>query len=69
MLPEEVTDFFLNITKETIISRESNNTYRPDMISLLMEARKGKLRYDIEKNESDTGFATAEEISLLKDAK
>lgn len=50
---------------ETIKIREENSIVRPDMINLLLEARKG-----IAKNEEnvgvEAGFATVEEANLGK---
>lgn len=43
--------------------REQQNTYRPDMIQLLMEAKNGDLKFG-KKLEIDTGFAAAEESSI-----
>lgn len=49
--------------------REKENIFRPDMIHLLMEARKGRLKHEDEKTyEKDTGFATAEESAIGKSA-
>ncbi|XP_018336207.1 cytochrome P450 9e2-like [Agrilus planipennis] len=39
---KEVTDFFQNIVSGNIKMREEQNIVRPDMINLLLEARKGK---------------------------
>lgn len=68
ILPKEATDFFQDIIMETIRARENQNIYRPDMIQLLLDARKGRLTHD-EKSDSDTGFATAEESSVNKSEK
>ncbi|XP_018571685.1 cytochrome P450 9e2 isoform X2 [Anoplophora glabripennis] len=62
-----VWDFFRKIVSETISYREKENIIRPDMIHLLMEAKKGRLRHEDEKtSENDTGFATVEESALGK---
>ncbi|KAK5641876.1 hypothetical protein RI129_010423 [Pyrocoelia pectoralis] len=43
-----VNAFFRNLVKSTIEMREKNGIIRPDMIHLLMEARKGQLKHEIE---------------------
>lgn len=59
----EVTNFFKMIISDTIKSREKEGTIRPDLIHLLMEARKGKLQQETSSQSTeDTGFATAQEI-------
>ncbi|XP_031354343.1 cytochrome P450 9e2-like [Photinus pyralis] len=40
------TEFFRRIVKETVTLREEKGVVRPDLIHLLMEARKGKLKRD-----------------------
>lgn len=57
---KEPIDFFQHIVLETIKAREEQNIYRPDMIQLLMDARKGRLKHD-DNTDLDTGFATANE--------
>lgn len=50
--------------------REKRGIVRPDMIHLLMEARKGKLRYEETMNtDDDAGFATVEESHIGTDLK
>ncbi|CAH2105998.1 unnamed protein product [Euphydryas editha] len=62
-------EFFTNIVLNTMKDRESQKIMRPDMIQILMDLKKGQLKYD-EKNgadtEGDTGFATAEESAVGK---
>lgn len=67
IFPRELLNFFHNIVMETIKTREEQNIYRPDMIQLLMEARKGRLKYDNSNNETDTGFATVEESLITRE--
>lgn len=58
-IPDGVAKFFTKLIEDTIKLREEKGIVRPDMIHLLMEARKGN-----QKNEeivTDTGFATVEE--------
>ncbi|XP_017770162.1 PREDICTED: cytochrome P450 9e2-like [Nicrophorus vespilloides] len=63
---ENVSNFFKNLVKETIKMREENGIIRPDMINLLMEARKGRLKYEEEANYNETGFATVKESHIGK---
>lgn len=53
----------MNLISETISVRESKGIVRPDMLNLLMEARKGRTIKD-EVTSIDTGFATVEEIEI-----
>jgi cytochrome P450 family 9 len=64
----KVSDFFYNIVKENIAKREKYGIVRPDMINLLMEARKNGLQYE-ETPEKDAGFATVEESNVGKTPK
>ncbi|KAF5279688.1 hypothetical protein FQA39_LY18237 [Lamprigera yunnana] len=61
--PTSVTNFFYRIIKETINVREQTGLVRPDMIHLLMEARKGKQELD-DNSTVDTGFAAVEESKV-----
>ncbi|KAM3966419.1 cytochrome P450 9e2-like isoform 1-T3 [Aphomia sociella] len=69
LFTEKMGSFFKNIVLNTMQNREERNIIRPDMIHLLMEAKKGKLTYD-EKTakDADAGFATVEESSVGKKA-
>ncbi|CAG4975742.1 unnamed protein product [Colias eurytheme] len=51
VFPRETTSFFKNIVFSTMEHREKNNIERPDMIQLLMEASKGKLKLEDEPNQ------------------
>ncbi|KAI7815406.1 cytochrome p450 [Rhyzopertha dominica] len=55
--------FFKSIVLNNIKKRTEENIIRPDMIHLLMEARKGNLKHE---NDVDLGFATAEESEINK---
>ncbi|KAK4878885.1 hypothetical protein RN001_011391 [Aquatica leii] len=46
--PKKASKFFCNLVKENIENREKNGIVRPDMIHLLMEARKGRLNNEQE---------------------
>lgn len=39
---KEVTDFYMNITKETVNYRESNSIVRNDFLNLLIELKNSK---------------------------
>ena len=64
-----VISFFRNLVKTTIAAREKLGIFRPDMLHLLMEARKGQLKHDNESSTIDSGFAVIEESDIGKDAK
>ncbi|CAH0723079.1 unnamed protein product, partial [Brenthis ino] len=69
LFTNETKDFFLDLVTRTMKDREARNIIRPDMIHLLMEAKKGQLTYDEKtgnENLQDTGFATVEESSVGK---
>lgn len=57
LLSKEASSFFRKIVLETIDTRERKNIIRPDMINLLIEAKKGKLKHE-GKSDEDVGFAT-----------
>ena len=61
---KKVGDFFINAVMETIKTREEKKIYRPDMINLLMEARKGQERQADQHDLVDTGFAAVEESGV-----
>lgn len=58
-ISEEASDFYRTIVRETMEKREKEGIYRPDMINLLIEAKKGKLKYEESQKDDDIGFATA----------
>nr|QZP43536.1 cytochrome P450 monooxygenase CYP9A197 [Ephestia elutella] len=67
LFSEESKRFFQNIVLSTMKNREDNNIIRPDMIHLLMEAKKGKLVHeDKTKEDAGAGFATVDESSVGK---
>ncbi|XP_039753921.1 uncharacterized protein LOC120629162 [Pararge aegeria] len=69
LFSNETKEFFVNLVMSTIKDREAKHIIRPDMIHLLMEARKGQLYHDDKlttENERDTGFATVEEFTVGK---
>lgn len=60
---KKVATFFRDLVKETLRIREEKHIVRPDMIHLLMEARRGRLDYDNQSNVLD-GFAVVEESEV-----
>lgn len=66
LFPKSFSDFFINCIKDSIEHREKNSIIRPDVIHLLLEARKGKLKHDSKRDENDKGFSVVEESSLGK---
>ncbi|KAK4874018.1 hypothetical protein RN001_013378 [Aquatica leii] len=68
MFSKPVNTFFTQLIKNNIEYREENGIVRPDMIHLLMEAQKGRLKHEeVKDQEIDTGFATIEESSIGKE--
>ncbi|XP_063825325.1 uncharacterized protein LOC135074873 [Ostrinia nubilalis] len=63
---ESITNFFKNMVTDTMHEREVHNIFRPDMIHLLMEAKKGRLVHEDKSNDADAGFATVEESFVGK---
>lgn len=67
IFPKNVTEFFRRIVKDTIAYREKEGIVRPDLIYLLMQARKGELNAEGADSES-AGFATVTEAETDKGA-
>lgn len=62
---EDQSNFYHDLVHGTIKHREKEGIVRPDMINLLMAARKGSLKSDlIDKDGEIDGFATVEEVKL-----
>lgn len=59
LMREEDSKFFRSMIRQNMKYREENNIIRPDMIHLMMEARKGSLQHDT--GNDDIGFATVQE--------
>ncbi|XP_055696959.1 probable cytochrome P450 9f2 [Phlebotomus papatasi] len=59
---KEDMEYLKRLVVDSMKIREEKNIYRPDMIHLLMEAQKGKLKHTQTDNDS-AGFATVEEAS------
>ncbi|XP_017777869.1 PREDICTED: cytochrome P450 9e2-like [Nicrophorus vespilloides] len=67
IIPEKATNFFGKVIKDSIKMREEQGIVRPDMIHLLMEARKGNM-HD-ENVEAPEGFAATEEGTKVSNNK
>nr|CAI5852946.1 unnamed protein product [Callosobruchus analis] len=65
LFDKEVKDFFYHLVDETIKAREEKGIVRPDMIHLLLEARKGKIKPEDETT-IDAGFSTVQESTDIK---
>lgn len=59
IMGEKDTEYFRSMIRQNMKYREENNIFRPDMIHLMMEARKGSLHHDT--SNDDIGFATVQE--------
>jgi cytochrome P450 family 9 len=67
LFSKATSNFFRKLVLNTMRYREENKIIRHDMIQLLMEARKGSLKYEISPHEKgDAGFATVEESNVGK---
>ncbi|XP_055529184.1 probable cytochrome P450 9f2 [Wyeomyia smithii] len=60
--------FFRGTVMETMKVREEKNIFRPDMIELLMQAKRGSLKHQTDEPKETTGegFATVEESQVGK---
>lgn len=56
--------YFRSMIRQNMKYREENNIFRPDMIHLMMEARKGSLHHDT--GSDHIGFATVQESDYGK---
>ncbi|XP_063915542.1 cytochrome P450 9e2-like isoform X1 [Zophobas morio] len=69
LFSKQVADFFTSLVKSNIQSREKHGIVRPDMIHLLLEARKNGLKHEETEPIQDTGFATVAESEINKNPK
>ncbi|XP_031354047.1 cytochrome P450 9e2-like isoform X2 [Photinus pyralis] len=67
LFSNKVSTFFRNLVTGNMAERERNGIVRPDMIHLLMEARKGRLKHERSNEIIDSGFAAIEESEIGKD--
>lgn len=65
LLDTEQAEYFTKVFQETIKARESHGVVRNDMIDLLLQARKGTLKFQEEKDDQE-GFATVQESDVGK---
>lgn len=64
---EKLLHFFRDLVLGTMKNREEQGIIRNDMISLLMEAKKGSLLHeDDQESYDDAGFATVQESEVGK---
>ncbi|KAG6460159.1 hypothetical protein O3G_MSEX011809 [Manduca sexta] len=66
LAPPGTAKFFEDVVMNTIIHREEHNIVRPDMIHLLMLAKKGLIPFEIKDKAGDEGFASVEEAGQRK---
>lgn len=65
IIDSEQNKYFATLIRDAVQTRESHGIVRPDMVNLLIEARKGTLKYQHE-NEQNEGFATVLESDVGK---
>lgn len=66
VISKKTSKFFRALLSKTFSERQSKNIIRPDMIHLLLEAKKGKLSHDVKEKDTAVGFATVEESAVGK---
>ncbi|KFB49796.1 AGAP012296-PA-like protein [Anopheles sinensis] len=66
LFDREQNDFFTEIIRDTVRARDADGIVRPDIVHLLMEARRGLLKHQKETKEEEEvkGFATVEESEV-----
>lgn len=64
VIEETLQDYFKDVVLRNMAYREKNDIIRPDMIHLLMEARKGRLKYEENVSNEENNFASVQEINL-----
>ncbi|XP_053685851.1 probable cytochrome P450 9f2 [Sabethes cyaneus] len=65
IIDQEQREYFSSLIREAVKTRETQGIVRPDMINILMQARKGLLQHQKE-SEQNEGFATVEESEVGK---
>lgn len=65
-MSQDNQNYFRDMIKKNMEYREANGINRPDMINLMMEAKKGTLKHsDVNSRQSDDiGFATVQETNV-----
>ncbi|ETN64345.1 cytochrome P450 9b2 [Anopheles darlingi] len=66
LFDREQSQYFSEIIRDTVRTRDAHGIVRPDMVHLLMQARKGALKHQEQEKESETatGFATVVESEI-----
>lgn len=63
----KTSQFFIDVIRTTIQERETRKILRPDLINLLLQAKRNNgLKYEDDKNILNAGFASVEESGLGK---
>ncbi|GBP26435.1 Cytochrome P450 9e2 [Eumeta japonica] len=65
---KEAIGYLRSLVFSAIKNRDDNKAFRPDLIQILLEAKKGTLKHENLKDEKDAGFATVEESTIGKNA-
>uniref|UniRef100_A0A1B0CWX8 Cytochrome n=1 Tax=Lutzomyia longipalpis TaxID=7200 RepID=A0A1B0CWX8_LUTLO len=63
LFSKQFCDFFRSLVWDTIRFREKENIVRPDMINLLIQARKGQLKHEKEEVDNE-GYAVVQETRI-----
>ncbi|XP_062563221.1 probable cytochrome P450 9f2 [Armigeres subalbatus] len=66
VMKREQAKYFTKLIKDTVRDRQSRGIVRHDMIDLLLEARKGILKYEEDHDDANEGFATVLESDVGK---
>lgn len=66
LFTEEVRNYFRSAILGSMRHREESKIHKPDMINILIEAKRGTLKYTDDGKSSDLGFATVEESSITR---
>lgn len=64
LLYQKHANYFRKMIRENMKYRDEHNIFRPDMVHLMMEAKKGSLQHD--NTNDDIGFATIHESDYGK---
>lgn len=64
MFDGKVMTFFRSMVLDNMASREKHGIFRPDMINILMNVKKGNALSNATDEKADDSFATVEESSI-----
>lgn len=64
MFDGTVMKFFRSMVLDNMASRDKQGIFRPDMINILMNVKKGNALSNATDEKADDGFATVEESSI-----